>query len=103
MTTAQLSYAQLNERVAENLRSLALILDMAAISSSYDDEVSSEDTPEYLPYGTIVKALPDQTRFKPKSMWVSLGNGKYQHLNGKKGLVTTHERLDGYTDVVFEA
>lgn len=87
---------ELTASVAENLRSLALVLDLAAISEQdYNDE------PEYLPYGTIVKALPDQTRFKPKSMWVSLGNGTYRHLNGKKGLVTTHDRLDGYTEVIF--
>ena len=53
--------------------------------------------------GTIVKALPTQTRFKPKSVWVSLGNGTYKHITGSKGLITTHERLDGYTEVVFEA
>ena len=92
---------QLTSNVADNLRSLALILDMVSISDSYNDETSFEDTPEYLPYGTIVKALPNQTRFKPKSMWVSLGNGTYRHLNGKKGLVTTHDRLDGYTEVIF--
>ena len=55
----------------------------------------------YEPKGTILKALPDQTRFKPKSMWVSLGNGKYQHLTGEKGLIAKHSRLDGYTSVVF--
>lgn len=88
---------ELTASVADNLRSLALVLDLAAMSNeSYDDE------PEYLPYGTIVKALPDQTRFKPKSMWVSLGNGTYKHLTGKKGLVTTHDRLDGYTEVIFQ-
>lgn len=58
---------------------------------------------EYHPRGTILKATPDQTRFKPKSMWVSQGNGMYLHLNGKKGLVTTHDRLDGYTEVIFSA
>jgi hypothetical protein len=55
----------------------------------------------YEPKGTILKALPDQTRFKPKSMWVSLGNGKYQHLTGEKGLIADHSRLEGYTSVVF--
>lgn len=82
--------------VAENLRALALVLDLATATGYSDDE------PEYLPYGTILKAIPDQTRFKPKSMWVSLGDGTYKHLNGKKGLVTTHDRLDGYTYVLFQ-
>ena len=55
----------------------------------------------YEPKGTILKALPDQTRFKPKSIWVSLGNGKYKHLTGAKGLIAKGSRLDGYTSVVF--
>jgi hypothetical protein len=62
-----------------------------------------EEADDYYPRGTILKALPTQARFKPKSMWVSLGDGNYRHLNGKKGLVTTHDRLDGYTEVVFSA
>lgn len=53
--------------------------------------------------GTIVKAKPDQNRFKFKSMWVSLGDGTYKHLTGTKGLIATHDRLDGYVDVVFQA
>ena len=97
MTSTEIDTNDIISRVADNLRSLGLILDMTAMSNSNDDE----DTPEYLPYGTIVKALPDQTRFKPKSMWVSLGNGTYKHLTGKKGLVTTHDRLNGYTEVIF--
>lgn len=56
---------------------------------------------DYEPRGTILKALPTQTRFKTKSMWVSLGNGKYQHLTGEKGLIAKHSRLSGYTSVVF--
>ena len=66
-------------------------------------QLDVESVNEYEPRGTILKALPTQSRFKPKSMWVSLGNGTYKHLTGSKGLVTTHERLDGYTEVVFEA
>ena len=62
-----------------------------------------EKADDFYPRGTILKALPTQARFKPKSMWVSLGDGNYRHLNGKKGLVTTHDRLDGYTEVVFSA
>lgn len=62
-----------------------------------------EESSNYYPRGTILKALPEQGRFKPKSMWVSLGDGTYKHLNGKKGLVTTHDRLDGYSSVVFSA
>ncbi len=56
---------------------------------------------EYHPRGTILKALPDQLRFKPTSMWVSLGDGNYQHLTGTKGLIAKAERLDGHTKVVF--
>jgi hypothetical protein len=55
----------------------------------------------YEPKGTILKALPNQTRFKPKSMWVSLGNGEYKHLTGEKGLTAKHSRLDGYTFPVY--
>lgn len=88
------------EVVAEQLRTLAFVLDLESVRQSIDED-SFDDEPEYLPYGTIVKALPDQSRFKPKSMWVSLGNGTYRHLTGKKGLVTTHDRLDGYTEVIF--
>lgn len=74
--------------IAEELLSLA------------DNIVESDN---YYPRGTIVKALPDQSRFKPKSIWVSLGDGTYRHLTGQKGLVTTHDRLDGYTSVIFSA
>ena len=72
--------------LADELRSLAVEVEEADFS--YDR-------------GTILKALPSQARFKPKSMWVSLGDGKYRHLNGKKGLVTTHDRLCGYTEAIF--
>lgn len=74
--------------IAEELLSLA------------DNIVESDN---YYPRGTIVKALPNQSRFKPKSIWVSLGDGTYRHLTGQKGLVTTHDRLDGYTSVIFSA
>ena len=79
--------------LAEELRILADEISYNAVDTSSD----------YPKRGTIVKALPSQTRFKPKSVWVSLGNGTYKHITGSKGLVTTHERLDGYTEVVFEA
>ena len=79
--------------LAEELRIIADEISYNAIDTSSD----------YPKRGTIVKALPSQTRFKPKSVWVSLGNGTYKHLTGSKGLVTTHDRLDGYTEVVFEA
>lgn len=79
--------------LAEELRVIADEIAYNAIDTSSD----------YPKRGTIVKALASQTRFKPKSMWVSLGNGTYKHLTGSKGLVTTHDRLDGYTEVVFEA
>lgn len=79
---------------------LADELRIIADEISYNALDTSSDYPKR---GTIVKALASQTRFKPKSMWVSLGNGTYKHLTGSKGLVTTHDRLDGYTEVVFEA
>jgi hypothetical protein len=79
--------------LAEELRIIADEISYNAIDTSSD----------YPKRGTIVKALPSQTRFKPKSVWVSLGNGTYKHITGSKGLVTTHERLEGYTEVVFEA
>lgn len=84
----------------QTILGLADELRIIADEISYNAFDSSSDYPER---GTIVKALASQTRFKPKSMWVSLGNGTYQHLTGSKRLVTTHERLDGYTEVVFEA
>ena len=86
MTTDQLV------SLADELRDIAYLL-----------ETKATEQDNYYPRGTIVKALPDQVRFKPKSMWVSLGDGTYRHLNGKKGLVTTHDRLDGYTSVIFSA
>lgn len=84
----------------QTILGLADELRIIADEISYNAIDSSSDYPKR---GTIVKALPSQTRFKPKSMWVSLGNGTYKHLTGSKGLVTTHDRLDGYTEVVFEA
>lgn len=84
----------------QTILGLADELRIIADEISYNAIDSSSDYPKR---GTIVKALPSQTRFKSKSMWVSLGNGTYKHLTGSKGLVTTHDRLDGYTEVVFEA
>jgi hypothetical protein len=63
--------------------------------------VSVDTSDDFYPRGTILKALPNQARFKPRSMWVSLGDGTYKHLTGSKGLITTHSRLDGYTSVLF--
>jgi len=85
---------------ASTILGLAEELRIIADEISYNAVDTSSDYPKR---GTIVKALASQTRFKPKSMWVSLGNGTYKHLTGSKGLTTTHERLDGYTEVVFEA
>jgi hypothetical protein len=82
------------------------ILNLAEELRILEDEISYnavDTSSDYPKRGTIVKALPSQTRFKPKSVWVSLGNGTYKHITGSKGLITTHERLDGYTEVVFEA
>jgi hypothetical protein len=79
--------------LADELRDIASLLETAVIDTQ--DSI--------LPLGTIVKALPNQTRFKPKSLWVSLGDGTYKHLTGKKGLIAKHERLDGYVDVIFDS
>jgi hypothetical protein len=76
--------------LADELRDIANLIETNAVEPSTSH-----------PRGTILKALPEQSRFKPKSLWVSLGDGTYRHLNGKKGLVTTHDRLDGYTEVIF--
>jgi hypothetical protein len=84
----------------QTILGLADELRIIADEISYNALDTSSDYPKR---GTIVKATASQTRFKPKSMWVSLGNGTYKHLTGSKGLVTTHERLDGYTEVIFEA
>lgn len=84
----------------QTILGLAEELRIIADEISYNAVDSSSDFPTR---GTIVKATASQTRFKPKSMWVSLGNGTYKHLTGSKGLITTHERLSGYTEVVFEA
>jgi hypothetical protein len=84
----------------QTILGLAEELRIIADEISYNAVDSSSDFPAR---GTIVKATASQTRFKPKSMLVSLGNGTYKHLTGSKGLITTHERLSGYTEVVFEA
>jgi len=87
-------------QVEDYLSSIALTLaDLANELSTVQFDVDSVNG--YEPKGSILKALPTQTRFKPKSVWVSLGNGKYKHLTGEKGLIAKHSRLDGYTSVVF--
>lgn len=95
MSTAPATFFEL----ADTLRDIALEVEMIGVQNI---EVTDE---KFLPYGTIVKAKPssEQLRFKPKSVWVSLGDGCYKHLTGKKGLIARHERLDGYVDVVFQA
>ena len=94
MTNALL--ADTLEQLAYSIDSVGSLADeLRSLAVEVEEEVFSYDR------GTIVKALPNQTRFKPKSMWVSLGDGKYRHLNGKKGLVTTHDRLCGYTEAIF--
>jgi hypothetical protein len=87
-------------QVEDYLSSIALTLaDLADELSTVQFDIDSVNG--YEPKGTILKALPTQTRFKPKSIWVSLGNGKYKHLTGEKGLIAKHSRLEGYTSVVF--
>ena len=75
----------------DTILGLAEELRVIADEIAYNTYVESTDFPKR---GTIVK---------PKSMWVSLGDGTYKHITGKKGLVTKHSRLDGFVDVVFTA
>jgi hypothetical protein len=87
-------------QIEDYLASISLTL--ADLSDELATVRFDEDTVvDYEPKGTILKALPTQSRFKTKSMWVSLGNGKYQHLTGEKGLIAKHSRLNGYTTVLF--
>jgi hypothetical protein len=78
---------------------LNLVEELRTIADELELELDNSENPA----GTIVKAKPEQSRFKTSSLWVSLGNGKYKHLTGKKGLITTHARLDGFVDVVYSA
>ena len=87
----------------EMILGLAEELRIIADEISYQTLTPDTDGEGYHPRGTVIKAKEAQNRFKSKSLWVSLGDGKYRHLTGKKGLVTTFDRLDGYTEVVFEA
>jgi hypothetical protein len=80
-----------------------LVEEIRIIADELEANIESAASSGHTPKGTIVKAKEVQNRFKPKSLWVSLGDGTYKHLTGKKGLVTKHERLDGFVDVVFEA
>lgn len=91
------------DKVVNSLDYISSLLAAASLDLSAVAQELEGDESEFYPRGTILKASPDQTRFKPKSMWVSQGDGMYLHLNGKKGLVTTHDRLDGYTEVIFSA
>jgi len=87
-------------QVEDYLASISMTLaDLADELATVQFDIDSANG--YEPKGTILKALPTQTRFKPKSVWVSLGNGKYKHLTGEKGLIAKHSRLEGYTSVVF--
>ena len=92
-----------NALLADTLEQLAYRIDSVGSLADELRSLTVEVEEEDFSYdrGTILKALPNKTRFKPKSMWVSLGDGKHRHLNGKKGLVTTHDRLCGYTEAIF--
>lgn len=83
--------------VANELRELSDELD-----SPYLNKLAESLDPTYHPYGTIIKAIEGNDRFKDTSVWVSLGDGTYKHLSGEKGLVTTHDRLKDYTRVVYK-
>lgn len=79
-----------------------LVEEIRIIADELEANIESATSSDHAPKGTIVKAKEVQNRFKPKSMWVSLGDGTYKHLTGKKGLVTTDSRLSGYVDVIFQ-
>jgi len=53
--------------------------------------------------GVIVKAVPNNDRFSDSSVWISLGDGTYRHLSGKKGLIAKFIRLDGYVKPIYDA
>lgn len=80
---------------------LNLVEEIRVIADELESNLAASS--DHLPKGTIVKAKEVQNRFKAKSLWVSLGDGTYKHLTGKKGLIATDYRLNGYVDVVFEA
>lgn len=84
--------------VADDLRSLALELESLSVNNSVEKILSPYPT-----RGTIVKAKPSQTRYKPTSMWVSNGDGTYTHITGKKFLQAKHDRLEGFVDTFFTA
>jgi hypothetical protein len=79
---------------------LNLVEEIRIIADELESNLSASS--DFVPKGTIVKAKEVQNRFKPKSLWVSLGDGTYKHLNGKKGLIATDYRLSGYVDVIFQ-
>lgn len=79
---------------------LNLVEEIRVIADELESNLATSS--DFVPKGTIVKAKEVQNRFKPKSMWVSLGDGTYKHLNGKKGLIATDYRLSGYVDVIFQ-
>lgn len=79
---------------------LNLVEEIRIIADELESNIAAPS--DFVPKGTIVKAKEVQNRFKPKSMWVSLGDGTYKHLNGKKGLIATDYRLSGYVDVIFQ-
>ncbi len=79
-----------------------LVEEIRVIADELEANIDSAASSDHMPKGTIVKAKEVQNRFKPKSLWVSLGDGTYKHLTGKKGLIATDLRLNGYVDVIFQ-
>jgi hypothetical protein len=79
-----------------------LVEEIRIIADELEANIDSAASSDHMPKGTIVKAKEVQNRFKAKSMWVSLGDGTYKHLTGKKGLLATDYRLNGYVDVIFQ-
>ena len=79
-----------------------LVEEIRIIADELEANIESAVSSDHTPKGTIVKAKEVQNRFKAKSMWVSLGDGTYKHLTGKKGLLATDHRLSGYVDVIFQ-
>lgn len=83
---------ELLSNLADQLRDIA-----------FEIELNATQDDDFYPRGTVVKASPNQDRFKPTSLWVSRGDGTYLHLTGEKNLIAKHSRLKDYVDVIFSA
>jgi hypothetical protein len=86
-----------NALLADTLEQLAYRIDSVGSLADELRSLAVEVEEEDFSYdrGTILKALPNQTRFKPKSIMGITRRWQIQAiLNGKKGLVAlAHDRL----------